>query len=356
MLEMLKILFGLWLSIIPLVFWNGRFEGPKILWFLAGSICVIVYWLFRILWQKENIVYSKSDLLYFLWLGILLVSSIFGVHFNLSVIGGSYRHQGIIFFFLIWLVGKTFSILKDSDKKIILKFVGTAVLIESIIITFQFILGKVYFGKPLGTIGEANAIAGFLVLGSYFIYQSFPKIFLIVPAFPFFIEQSRSGILTGLMMMGGFIDRAKPKIKIVIWSLVLLASSILIMLLTSQKMKSPFENRYLVWKLGITSVMKKPILGYGAESGEVVYNKAFKDYGLPLHNLMVDRAHNLYIDVVMWSGITGLLVFVAWLVKSFKSLAGFPQKYAYLAFLIYAFFQPLSIVHWILFFLIIYNN
>ncbi len=350
---MLKVLFASWVAILPLIFWNGRFEGPKILWFLMGSIGVIVYWLYRILWQKKDFLFSKIDLLYFLWLGVLLISSIFGVHFDLSVIGGSYRHQGIIFFFLLWLVGKTFSILKDPDKQMVFKFVGASVLIESFLIIFQFILGKVYFGKPLGTIGEANAIAGFLTLGSYFIYQSLPKILLIVPVFPFFIEQSRSGILTGLMMMGGFVDHIKPKFKIVIWSLALLASSILIMLLTSQKMRSPFENRYLVWKLGITSVMENPILGYGAESGEVVYNKAFKEYGLPLHNLMVDRAHNLYIDVAMWSGGIGLVIFIAWLIKRYRSLTGFPQKYAFLAFMVYAFFQPLSIVHWILFFLII---
>lgn len=350
---MFKMLFALWIALLPLIFWNGRFEGPKVLWFLAGGAGTIIYWLFRILWQKKKIFFSKSDYFYLLWLAILLISSIFGVHFNLSVIGGSYRHQGIIFFLILWLVRKTFLILEGSDKKMIYKYISFAVLTESIIVITQFVLGKTYFGKPLGTIGEANAVAGFLVLGMYFIYQTFPKLMLIVPAIPLFMEQSRSGVLTGLAMSGAFIDNFKPKAKIAIWSITILVTSILIMLLTSQKTNSPFENRYIVWKLGITSVVDKPILGYGAESGEIVYNKAFKDYGLPLHNLMVDRAHNLYIDITMWSGGVGLIAFIAWLIKRFKSLTGFPQKYAFLAFLVYAFFQPLSIVHWILFFLII---
>lgn len=350
---MLKALFAGWIALLPLISWNGRFEGPKVLWFLVGGTGVIAYWLFRILRQKKYFDFLKSDLFYFLWLVTLLISSVFGVHFNLSIVGGSYRHQGVIFFFLLWLVGKTFLILKGSDKKLVIKFIGLAVLMESAIVIFQYIFGKVYFDKPLGTIGEANAVAGFLVLGSYFIFQIFPKIILIFPTIPLFMEQSRSGILTGLVMSGAFMDKLKPKSKIVIWSLTILTASILVMLLTSQKTNSPFENRYTVWKLGITSVMKKPVLGYGAESGEVVYNEAFKNYGLPLYNLMVDRAHNLYIDVAMWSGGIGLIMFIAWLINRFKSLTGFPQKYAYLAFLVYAFFQPLSIVHWILFFLII---
>ena len=353
MLKFLKIIFAGWVALLPLVFWDGRYEGPKVLWFLVGGIGIILYWLFRILYQKKKLIFLKSDLLFCLWLGILFISSIFGVHFKLSVIGGSYRHQGLIFFFILWLFGKTLSILKEKDKKLIYKFIGIAVLIESVFLIFQFFSGKVYFGKPLGTMGEANAIAGFLVMGSYFVYEAFPRLLLIIPVIPFLMEQSRSGVLAGLIMSGTFIQNFKPKIKIVICSLIIVAASILLILLTSQKMNSPFENRHVVWKLGTTSIAKRPLLGYGAESGEVVYDEAFKSIGMPLKDLMIDRAHNLFIDVAIWSGGLGLIVFVVWLACRFKSLAAYPQKFAFLAFIVYSFFQPLSIVHWILFFLII---
>lgn len=350
---MLKILFAVWVGILPLIFWNWRFEGPKILWFLTGGAGIILFWLFRIIWQKRVMNISKTDLFYFLWLVILLISSIFGVDPKLSIIGGSYRHQGVLFFFLLWLIGKTFEIFPAGSKKIIIKFIAFGVIAESLLTIYQFSFGKLYFGKPLGTIGEANALAGFLVIGSYFIYRSFPKIFILFPVVSLLLSQSRSGMLAGMMICGNLLHTLKPKLKIAFWSIVILGMSIGMMILTSRKMNSPFENRFLVWKLGITKIAERPFLGFGAESGEIVYNVAFRNYGLPLENLMVDRSHNLYIDVAMWSGSVGLVAFAFWLVQRYKNLGGFPQKYAFVAFLIYSLFQPLSVVHWILLFLII---
>ena len=349
---MLKLLFSGWLALLPLFFWNARFEGPKVLWFLIGGVGMILYWLFEIIFRGKHIKLTGQDLFYFLWLGSLFISSVFGVHFNSSILGGSYRHQGVVFFFLLWLVGKTFSSLKSKDKKALIKIVAVGVLVESAIVIWQVLFGKMYFGKPLGTIGEANAVAGFLAIGSYFVYRAYPKYLLLSPAISLFLAQSRAGILSGMVMSGCLIHLSKPKFKIALWSVVALVVSVALMFLTTQKTSSPFENRFTLWKLGATKISQKPLIGYGAESGEIVYDEAFSDYGIPLYNLMVDRAHNLFLDVGIWSGAIGMTLFIIWIIERFKSLPGYSQKYGFVAFIVYSFFQPVSIVHWILFFLI----
>jgi len=350
---MFSIIFIFWITLLPLVFWNGAYEGPKVFWFLIGGVGIVVFWLYRVLWKKKNFILSKIDLFYFLWLGILLISSIFGVHVFESIVGGSYRHQGVIFFFLLWLVKKTVEILEPIKRKLLMKCVAISVVLECAVVIIQLVFGKMYFGKPLGSLGEANAVAGFLVIGSFFVYEYLSKLVLLIPIIALVVTQSRTGVLAGLMIFGNLINNIGVKTKIVLWSLLFLVTSLGLMVLTGQKGNSPIENRSLVWKLGVDQIVNKPILGYGAESGEVVYETAFRNYGLPLYNLIVDRSHNLFIDVAMWSGLFGLVVFFVWLLLSYKNLTTITKKFAFFSFLIYSFFQPLSIAHWILFFLLL---
>jgi len=89
-------------------------------------------------------------------------------------------------------------------------------------------------------------------------------------------------------------------------------------------------------------------LGYGTESDEAIFDKAFYESGFPLSNLMIDRAHNLFLDITLWSGVVGLVFFVGFLIESYKSLED-DHRQMLLSFLIYSMFQPLSVAHWILF-------
>jgi len=333
--------------------WGGRYEVPKVLLFLIGGFGISCVWIYKVLFKKNNIVFTKADLFYFLWLGILFASSIIGVHPQDSIFGGSYRHQGVIFFLILWLLGKTISILNKDKKKLLLKMISFTILLEGFIVVYQLLTGNLYFGKPLGTLGEANAVAGFLAIGLYFVYRSFPFIFGFLPTILIVYLQSRSGILAFLVAGGSYINSLEKKNKKVIWIIATCLCLILVIVISGNKPSSFYENRITFWTLGIQQIGQKPLLGYGAESGEYVYNKAFEKSGFPLSNIIVDRSHNLFIDVAMWSGLTGLLTFLGWLIIVFKKLQTASQKFAFLSFLTYAMLQPLSIVHWILFFLIL---
>lgn len=318
-------LFIFWLVILPFVVWKNGYEGAKVIYFFFGAACLSVYWIKKILSDLEGFELSKTDKVYFLWLFVLLIASLVGVHPFESIIGGSYRHQGLLFFVGLWLVGKTISILGKSQKKLLVKAVAVSVLIESLIVGLQFIGGSLYFGKALGTLGEPNAVAGFLSIGSYFVFETFPYFTLLFPVAAIMLLQSRSAVLSLLPHFCRLKKRG--------WLLSGVVVVVVVVAIALSKNVSVFENRPLIWKLGINQVLQRPLFGFGAESGEAVYNIAYKGAGIPLLGLVVDRAHNLFLDVAIWSGLLGLVVFVYWLYLSFCDLGTLNRKLTFLAFL-----------------------
>ncbi len=344
-------LFIYWLALLPLVVWNGAYEGPKVVWFLSGTIGIILFWIYRVLKEKKNFEIRKADYLFFGWLAILLISSIFGLHPFESIVGGSYRHQGLIFFIGLWLVGKTVGILSYQEKNLLKKSLGYTVLVESIIVLYQIISGHLYFGKPLGTLGETNAVVAFMAIGMYFVYVSQSVFYLILPYAIVLMSGSRSGLLSLSIFSGLFLN--KLKIKKILWVLLVLVVLSAAFIISSQKGTSPFESRPVIWNLAIKEISARPVLGFGAETGEIVFDNAFIKIKIPLNGLIIDRAHNLFLDVLMWSGAIGLVLFGSWLYLSFKNINDLARKFAFGAFLIYSMFQPLSIVHWILTIIII---
>ena len=107
---------------------------------------------------------------------------------------------------------------------------------------------------------------------------------------------------------------------------------------------SVFENRSKIWGAGLGFIVQKPILGHGTEAMIELYDKYFYESGFPLSSLVIDRSHNLLIDVAVWSGLTGLAMFLIWLWKS-KAV----YKVGVMGILFFAFFQPLGATHWVLF-------
>lgn len=114
-----------------------------------------------------------------------------------------------------------------------------------------------------------------------------------------------------------------------------------------ERNESLFENRWLIWNLGIKAVLEKPILGYGAEELIDVYNKQFKEMGRELAGVMVDRSHNLFLDIVLFSGIAGLMVFLKWFWESIEKIKERWRIASIIGFLIFSFFQPLGVAHWV---------
>ncbi|MFH1827210.1 MAG: O-antigen ligase family protein [bacterium] len=351
--------------ILPLICSHIGYEGTKVLFFLVFSFFLALYLLrFKINEILKSL--NKTDFIYFFWLFFLTISSLLGVHPTESILGGSYRHQGVLFFFSLWFWGKlVFFLNKTKKRKIFIQSLIFVLLVESVLVIYQkvFSLG-LSFGRPLGTFGEPNAIAGFLVLASFFLIKGkkilnlskLNYLFLAIVFAAIILTQSRAGIFSFIFLISGeiVIEKVKVSRKIFFW--ILAAITIVIFGLIFKRPNAKFENRTLFLSLAWNQILDKPFLGYGAESGEVVFDRAFKNAEMPLFNFMVDRAHNIFVDVAIWSGFLGLTVFFAWVVLVLKNLWKKGRKetfFAALVFLIFACFQPLSVVHWVFFILII---
>lgn len=354
-------------TILPLV-QIGYFEASKlVIFWVAGIVAVGV-----IILKRNKIRFKKSDLVFFLWLVSLTVSSIVGIHPWESIVGGSYRHQGVIFFFCFWLIYKAISVAPSHY----LRWFGLSVIAESLLAILQKAVG---FGlvnaRVTGTLYEPNALAGFLAVGALAFLPL--NIVLLLPALAIILTNSRIGLIAFVL---GLVLGIKKK---VITALFLLAIPLVTLVLWNVRPNSliyfseyrnttwintkinsvsdyfkyfrpeadTIEDRGVIWGIGIKMFLARPVLGYGAESQEQVYSSYFSSILLPLGDFAIERAHNILLDSLLTSGIIGTLTFVSWLcwvIRDKYSKKSYKQIVLIISWLVFSFLQPLGVVHWLL--------
>ena len=123
----------------------------------------------------------------------------------------------------------------------------------------------------MGTIGEANAVSGFINLGLFFSQNMY---FVILIFFSNLVLQSRTGIIMFLILITPLLFKSK-KIFILLITLSLI---IVIGFSLDRKNNSQFkfEDRGVFNKIAFSAISKRPILGYGLESGDIVFEQEFK--------------------------------------------------------------------------------
>ena len=70
------------------------------------------------------------------------------------------------------------------------------------------------------------------------------------------------------------------------------------------------QGRYFVWPMAIKGFIEKPILGWGQEGFNFVFNKYY-DPRMYTREPWFDRAHNTYLDWLIAGGALGLLSYLA---------------------------------------------
>jgi O-antigen ligase len=342
-----------WLAAFPFIMLYGAYEGPKVFWLWIGGLILSGWWIIQMIRSRFPKIDTKMKW-FLLWIAALLIASVLGVHSIDSIVGGSYRHQGVLFFFTLFLIILTVRTLSLKQNHALRKFLASGVVIESVIIIWQKIAG--WSTRPLGTLDEPNAVAGFLAIGLYWIATSdFQKrirlLLYIVVLLAVSATGSRAGIAAaGIVTLGVGWTVWRTKSSIVAGLLVIsVIGLILVSAITVSRPRSIFESRPLFWQLGVREAALRPILGYGAESGEMIYDQAFKRLNISLLDFMVDRSHNLFLDVTLWSGVIGLILFTGWCIVSGKELwiRDRLRFIVFVAWFVFASFQPLSVVHWL---------
>ncbi|HUV42929.1 MAG TPA: O-antigen ligase family protein [Patescibacteria group bacterium] len=363
---MSRFIFQSLIFFLPLFFWPSplKFELAKISLFLTGGFLLVFLFLAKLKIKNFEIHFKNLDKIWFLWVGILLLSTLITQIFPYGFLAGGYRHQSVLFFFLLGLFGLIAKGLGTKNAKIVLKWASAAIIIETLIIYAQWLAIRFdfpilsYNQRPIGTIGEPNAVTGFLALGLPILVVTFqqPLISVIAVIIAILLTGSKAGllaILAELIVFGFFWKRKFPYKKFILITSLFLIVIIGIFGVYFERGESRFENRWLIWDLGIRAIQEKPILGYGAEGIISAYDKQFSLIDRPLFGVVVDRSHNLFLDITLFSGIIGLVVFGLWLWRASQKLL---KKRSWVlasltGFLIFSFFQPIGVTHW--FYLII---
>lgn len=362
-------LFTVYLSIIPLVvvdsIQNG-YEYPKFIIFTSGSVFFFLVLFIFVISKEIKIKFSRAHTALLGLIGVMLFVDLRGVDPAVSLIGTNYRFQGfltlvtgVMIFFSISLWPKIY----PRSKHFFLTGLVISSLIIAVIAIFHFVaihfLGKLeiprFDERVVGTLGNPNFLGGYLAVIFPFLYLQNTKfssvnlritsqikniilsIFIIAIVATF----SRSALFAIVISIISpiFVSRIKNKKVLFCIGLVLLLFFVCVGFLRG----SMYDNRTLIWSEGIKAVVSRPIFGYGQENFEIIFPKD--------RFMKVDSAHNIFLEITVAGGIIALSLFIWCLILIWKK-AHFDLKLMLLGFLITAFFNPISIAQWLLFWVI----
>lgn len=353
------------ITILPFLGQIGSFEPIKVSGVYGMSILSIIG---IVIAQKKYYFLRISDVLYLVWLLILFFSSLQHPVPLHAFAGWFGRGQGVLFFLGIWVISMYLRVsLRYSEQYFTRLFVG-GYFVEIVLIILQYMFPSLFHNwiplqvaRATGTFGEPNTAAAFCVVALPLVHSMVQKIF------------SKSHKIRALIWMLSFIAIVSTGSRIAlacwfflfIWNIfrnrsafnkyriaiIALCATILgiIGVISLSRGYSFAENRIVIWKYAINAIIQKPFLGYGAESQEMIFEKAFFSDNISIFPLVIDRAHNVFLDIALWSGLLGLAVWIAFLYSLFCTGRWTVFHMGIVVFCVFAFFQPVQSVIWILF-------
>lgn len=377
------------------------YEQIKVLFFLL-SISLIGF-----LWRGKDFKWTLISKVAGLFILSLSLTTFTGLNLKVSVLGTEPYFQGLILYsylFLFYLMVKT---LKIQLEKYALVLSITALLVSFFAIKDWILLNilnipvPTYAGRVVSTFGQPNFYSGFLLLTlpfSYLLYKNIGKklqnlglISGLVSMIGILVSYSRSTILLALILLIlGLIDQLKIKLKWLAIVFLVIFISIFIAWESSSGIigneiskpnltnnpdltKESVEKRIYIWPQVIKIAWQKPLWGYGLENIHGAFLNYFTKYKHPifeenlnispvlisLKDLNLDRTHNYLLDLLLFSGILGLISYLGLVFLLFKklltskiSLENNVLLVGLTTYLIWAQFQNQSVVHLIYFWLL----
>jgi len=261
-----------------------------------------------------------------------LTSSIFGSDIVKSLLGNYFRKDGLLtlidliafFFFLSFFW-------KENYKKYISFSIFFSSLILSVVAIVEIVTNKFGLGSA-ATFGNPVFLAGYLALTLPFSYYLFrvskktkPLIFLglmIVFSSLILIKVTAAILTVLLFLLLLIIFQMKNKFKYIFFVLMfILGSFIFIQWLNDFKNDyihlSRSEGRVRIFRnLGVATTLR-PLMGYGWANVDY----AFEKIEWPLSttdDIYLDKAHSEILEVLVTTGIVGLVIYLAIIFSVFK--------------------------------------
>lgn len=349
--------FGLYaLLFVPLVyvrFFYQPFVAPKDFFLLA----VVEITLFLFIWLiifyskwRPNFTFLGAS--FFVYIGILFLTSFIGIDPSTSFWGSAERDiNGLIWLHLavVFLItSSVFRTKKDWQTFFIISVCfGLFVAFFQLLSVFGFDI--IFHSKNGSTLGNSS------FLGTYLLFQILIAIYLAITLekkrrlfavvssifFLFILLTSTANaailsFLGGVVLFGLLILIFNSK-RIIIKKIGFAIVIILILLFClvfylSLLPDSPLHQyilmktspaRFALWDIAWRAFKERPIFGYGLENFRFVFQKYYNPcFGSNLcgGEIWFDRAHNQILDILVQSGIFGLIAFICLFVSSFITL------------------------------------
>ncbi len=339
----------------PLIIFSGVSYPnvfPKTIFFRTIVEIIFIFYILLVLYKKKLYLPKLSPLFLsiLVFVGILTISSIFGVNFYRSFWGTAERAEGLVtYFHLLLFFVILISVFRKKENwfwllksTVFVSFlVGLSVVIEKLRI-FNFF--NTDPSRPSGVLGNSTFIPGYLIFGIFLalFFALWEKnwwkkvlygVIFFVNIFVLVLTKTRGGwigLFSGLAFLFIFLFIFYHKKflnlrKIILLGILIILLFAFVVVLNQDKpsiSENPYFERYLsifdpnalksrlvVWQISIQTLPKKPLLGWGLESFNFVYDKYSKTNYLSIHPVGggFDRAHNKIFGLLTESGVLGLL-------------------------------------------------
>jgi O-antigen ligase len=313
------------------------FVAPKTIFFrILIEIILGAYILLAIMNRRYRPKINSLLIALFIFLLIFILTSFTGVNLSRSFWSTYERMTGIwtmlhlcAFFVILTSVFK-----KKEDWA---KIIGVSVIV-GVSISLYILGGDKLSSRGGGTIGNTSFMAAYLLFDIFFAiilllskkmsWQIFAGGSLLIMLPVLFTSTARGAIIAfilGIVLMAlGYMFFSKKKIlkriSITIPSVVILAAIILVV------WQPPFiesgvnnlllemKPRFAVWGTAWQGFLEKPVLGWGPENFNNVFLKNFNPCMFMSEcggEIWFDRAHNIVLDILVTSGVVGLLGYLA---------------------------------------------
>ncbi len=364
--SVIRIIIYFGMCILPLLGYTGHFESVKIQGvYILSAVSVVGILLLR----EKQFVLTKSDILYGLWVIVLGISSAVSSSPVGAFAGWFGRGQGVIFFIGVWTLSFYLRHVLDRGNVLFSRLFLYVYISEIIIMIAQYVFPSLLgIWVPLlehrvtGTFGEPNTAGAFCVLSLPLVDRILQKTVyrnVVFLRFTVFFASFIALVLTGsrialLCWCIAFVCMVttvwkRKIIRYILFTIVCIGVIGTIAYISFIRGSSPVENRMTLWKYAVKAIMQKPIFGYGAESNELVYDKAFLSDEIITSPLVIDRTHNLFLDIAVWSGVMGLGIWIGFLVLLLFHRNLSIEHLGIGLFLLFASFQPVGAAIWLLF-------
>jgi len=380
-INFLQYVFLAGLLISPLVFWPWAavtYEVPRV-WFVNRWIEVLLILTIltykRDLFKKINSSLNSITLLIIIFLVVGIISSLTGADLPKSLIGNYYRGDGLFTYFHLAVFSILVSLFwQDLNKRLFHLCLAWGSIIISIltlimsvlVINFNLLAIPHWENRAVGaTFGNPNFLAGYLAVSLPFVFYQIKMsgkrqrlwwIFaLILQYLAIVASNSYGGLAIGLLfLVGWFLVGKKRGVQIFI--LLSFSSIILITLAVFQQNKiSGFvpEGRERIFRKILLGVKKRPILGFGFANSDYAFEA--REWPIKLqHDVYVDKAHAMLLEVLATTGVVGLTVYLLLiykitviLIKSYGGADGqekLTQKVFLLVFILYLVHSQTNII------------